>query len=131
MAMQKMQQKVSLSSTEAEYRAITTTTSELVWLRQLLEDLGVHTAEPSKLCCDNMSAVYIASNHTFHERTKHIEMDCHYVREEFLRKTITLPYVPSEYQLADFFTKALASPRFYFLLGKLSVVVPMSLRGGS
>jgi hypothetical protein len=120
----KKQRKVSLSSTEAEYRAMATTTTEIIWLRSLLKDMGVSFSTPSKLCCDNKSSIYIASNHTFHERTKHIEMDCHYVRDEFLRGTIQLPYVPTEYQLADFFTKALPSPRFYFLLSKLSVISP-------
>jgi hypothetical protein len=120
----KKQQKVSLSSTEAEYRAMASTTMEIVWIRRLLEDMGVVIKEPTKLCCDNKSAIYIAKNHTFHERTKHIEMDCHYVREEYLKKVIDLPYVTSEYQLADFFTKALCSPRFHFLLGKLAVITP-------
>jgi hypothetical protein len=86
--------------------------------------MGVESPKTSNLCCDNKSSIYIASNQTFHERTKHIEMDCHYVREEFLRGTINLPYVASEYQLADFFTKPLAAPRFHFLLGKLLVIQP-------
>ncbi|XP_049936538.1 secreted RxLR effector protein 161-like [Nymphaea colorata] len=93
----KKQNKVSLSSTEAEYRAMATTTMEIVWLKSLLKDMGIHIKDPVKLCCENKSAIYIASNHTFHERTKHIEMDCHYVREEFLQKNIDLSYVPSEY----------------------------------
>jgi hypothetical protein len=120
----KKQQKVSLSSTEAEYRAMATTTMEIVWIHQLLEDMGITIEGPTKLCCDNKSAIYIAKNHTFHERTKHIEMDCHYVREAYLKGVIDLPYVTSEYQLADFFTKALCAPRFNFLLGKLSVILP-------
>jgi hypothetical protein len=120
----KKQQKVSLSSTEAEYRAMATTTMEIVWLQQLISDMGIHLQNPTRLCCDNKSSIYIARNHTFHERTKHIEMDCHFVREEYLKKTIDLPYVTSEYQLADFFTKALCSPRFNFLLDKLSVMSP-------
>ena len=85
---------------------------------------SAYVEEPTKLCCDNKSAIYIAKNHTFHERTKHIEMDCHYVREEYLKKVIDLPYVTSEYQLADFFTKALCLPRFHFLLDKLAVITP-------
>ncbi|CAN6462662.1 unnamed protein product [Victoria cruziana] len=117
----KKQSKVSLSSTEAEYRAMATTTMELVWLKSLLKDMGVSSVNNVKLFCDNKSAIYIASNHTFHERTKHIEMDCHYVREEVLMKNLELAYVPSEFQLGDFFTKSLPSPRFHMLLGKLSV----------
>ncbi|CAN6446884.1 unnamed protein product [Victoria cruziana] len=118
------QSKVSLSSTEAEYRAMTTTTMELVWLKSLLKDIGVSSINNVKMFCDNKSAIYIASNHTFHERTKHIEMDCHYVREEVLMKNLELAYVPSEFQLGDFFTKSLPSPRFHMLLDKLSVFSP-------
>ncbi|CAN6482881.1 unnamed protein product [Victoria cruziana] len=118
----KKQSKVSLSSTEAEYRAMASTTMELVWLKSLLKDMGISSLDQVKMFCDNKSAIYIASNHTFHERTKHIEMDCHYVREEVLLKNIDLAYVPSEFQLGDFFTKGLASLRFHLLLDKLSVV---------
>ncbi|CAN6482959.1 unnamed protein product [Victoria cruziana] len=120
----KKQFKVSLSSTEAEYRAMATTTMELVWLKSLLKDMGVSSINNVKLFCDNKSAIYIANNHTFHERTKHIEMDCHYVREEVLMKNLELAYVPSEFQLGDFFTKSLPFPRFHMLLGKLSVLSP-------
>ena len=120
----KKQQKVSLSSKEAEYRAMTTTIMKLVWLRRLLSDMRVESSKASNLCFDNKSSIYIASNQTFHECTKHIEMDCHYVREKFLHDTINLLYVASEYQLTDFFTKPLAALRFHFLLGKLSVIQP-------
>ena len=72
-----------------------TTTMEVVWLRCLLHDMGVESTGASRLCCDNKSSIYVASNRTFHERTKHIEMDCHYVREEFLHGTIDLSYVSS------------------------------------
>ncbi|CAN6462757.1 unnamed protein product [Victoria cruziana] len=77
----KKQSKVSLSSTEAEDRAMASTTMELVWLKSLLKDMGISSLDQVKMFCDNKSAIYIASKHTFHERTKHIEMDCHYVRE--------------------------------------------------
>ncbi|CAN6448060.1 unnamed protein product [Victoria cruziana] len=120
----KKQSKVSLSSTEAEYRAMATTAMELVWLKSLLKDMGVSSFENVKMFCDNKSAIYIASNHTFHEITKHIKMDCHYVREEVLMKNLELAYVSSEFQLGDFFTKSLPSPRFHMLLGKLSVIAP-------
>ncbi|CAN6462919.1 unnamed protein product [Victoria cruziana] len=120
----KKQIKVSLSSTEAEYRAMATTSMEVIWLKSLLLDMGISLTGAIKLFGDNKSAIYIASNHTFHERTKHIEMDCHYVRDEVLKKNIELSYIPSEFQLGDFFTKGLAAPRFHFLLGKLSIVSP-------
>ncbi|CAN6485107.1 unnamed protein product [Victoria cruziana] len=120
----KKQSKVSLSSTEAEYRAMATTAMELVWLKSLLKDMGVSSIDQVKMFCDNKSAIYIASNHTFHDRTKHNEMDCHYVREEVLIKNLELAYVSSEFQLGDFFTKSLHSPRFHMLLGKLSIISP-------
>lgn len=75
---------------------------------------GVHLTNPSKLCCDNKSAIYIISNHTFHEKTKHIDMDCHYVRKEFLRKDIDLFFVPFKYQLRDFFTPKPLLPIGFF-----------------
>ena len=68
------------SSTEAEYRALADTTSELLWLRWLLKDLGVSTSSVTPLYCDNQSAIHIAHNDVFHERTKHIEINCHFIR---------------------------------------------------
>ncbi|XP_026429328.1 uncharacterized protein LOC113325347 [Papaver somniferum] len=91
----KKQSVVSRSSVEAEYRAMTHTTSEIVWLRWLLSDMGIHLAESTPLYCDNKAAIHIAHNDVFHERTKHIEIDCHFVRHHFKKKTITLPYVSS------------------------------------
>ena len=103
----KRQSVVSRSSTEAEYRAMAITTTELVWMRQLLKDFGVTVADPTLLFCDNKSALDLASNPTFHERTKHIEIDCHYVREKVMDKTIKFLPVRTHLQLADMFTKAL------------------------
>ena len=68
------------SSTEAEYRALADTTSELLWLRWLLKHLGVSTSSATPLYCDNQSAIHIAHNDVFHERTKHIKIDCHFIR---------------------------------------------------
>ena len=80
----KKQKVVARSSTEAEYRAPTATIAELIWLRWLLQDLGVDCFTATKLHCDNRSAIQIAHNDVFHERTKHIEIDCHFIRHYLL-----------------------------------------------
>ena len=74
------------SSAEAEYRAMASTASELTWIKQLLEELGIKIQEPMKMFCDNQVARHIASNPVFHERTKHIEVDCHFIREKIQTK---------------------------------------------
>ncbi|KAL5799508.1 hypothetical protein ACOSQ4_032392 [Xanthoceras sorbifolium] len=118
----KKQTVVSKSSTEAEYRAMASTTTEIVWLRWLLADMGVHLSHPTPMFCDNQSSIQIAHNSVFHERTKHIEIDCHFTRHHLKHGTITLPFVPSSLQLADFFTKSHTISRFRFLVGKLSML---------
>jgi len=119
----KKQSVVSKSSTEAEYRAMASTTTEIVWLRWLLDDMGVSISSPTPMFCDNKSAIQIAHNSVFHERTKHIEIDCHLTRHHLQHGTISLPFVSSSMQLADLFTKSHPLPRFRFLVGKLSILV--------
>ena len=80
----KKQTIVARSSTEAEYRALAATTAELIWLRWLLQDLCVNYSTAIKLHCDNRSAIQIAHNDVFHERTKHIEIDCHFICHHLL-----------------------------------------------
>ena len=80
----KKQTVVARSGTEAEYRALAATTTELIWLRWLLLDLGVDCSIATKLHCDNQSAIQTAHNDVFHERTKHIEIDCHFIRHHLL-----------------------------------------------
>ncbi|CAL2227767.1 unnamed protein product [Prunus armeniaca] len=98
------------------------TAAEIVWLRWLLQDMGVSLSMPTPMYCDNKSAIQIAHNSVFHERTKHIELDCHFVRHHFQQGTISLPFVSSTMQLADFFTKSHTLARFRFLLSKLSML---------
>ncbi|CAH9129521.1 unnamed protein product [Cuscuta epithymum] len=117
----KKQSVVSRSSAEAEYRAMAVTVSEILWLRWLLRDLTVHQQHPTLLYCDNQAARHIALNPVFHERTKHVEMDCYFVRERVASNEIRPKFISTENQVADIFTKALGADRFQFLRSKLGV----------
>ena len=120
----KKQSIVSHSSAEAEYHAMTSTTKEIVWLRWLLADMRVSLSHPTPMYCDNQSSIQIAYNSVFHERIKHIEIDCHFTRHHLKHDTITLPFISSSsLQIADFFTESHSIFRFYFLVGKLSILV--------
>ncbi|GKV50103.1 hypothetical protein SLEP1_g56818 [Rubroshorea leprosula] len=103
----KKQSTVSRSSAEVEYRAMASTVSELLWLKGLLKTLGVDTSQPMQLHCDNQAAIHIATNPIFHERTKHIELDCHFIRHWIQVGLIKTSHVRSNLQVADIFTKAL------------------------
>ncbi|KAI3729444.1 hypothetical protein L6452_18102 [Arctium lappa] len=116
------------SSTESEYRAMAVATCELVWIKQLLKDLDVPHSQSILLFCDNKSARKIASNPTFHERTKHIDIDCHFVREKVMDKLVRLVPIESAYQLADALTKPLSRPQLQFLLSKMNLQNPFSPR---
>uniref|UniRef100_A0A2N9GS30 Reverse transcriptase Ty1/copia-type domain-containing protein n=1 Tax=Fagus sylvatica TaxID=28930 RepID=A0A2N9GS30_FAGSY len=108
----KKQSVVARSSTEAEYRALADTTAELFWLRWLLQDLGIDCSTAVLIHCDNRSAIQIAHNDVFHERTKHIEIDCHFVRHHLLQDTLQLRSMSSQDQLADIFTKPMPPGHF-------------------
>lgn len=117
----KKQDAVALSSAEAEYRAMSATLKELKWLKGLLQSFSIPHPTPMKLYCDSKSAIYIAGNPVFHERTKHIERECHHVRDAVKSKLITTEHVSSKNQLADILTKALSRPLFEDLLSKLGI----------
>jgi mevalonate pyrophosphate decarboxylase len=127
----KKQNVMARSSAEAEYRAMASTASELTWIKQVLADLNIKVEEPIKMFCDNQSARHIATNPVFHERTKHIEVDCHFVREKIQSKEIETLFVKSEDQLADILTKGLNVKAFENILCKLGLynLYNPSLRG--
>ncbi|KAG4974286.1 hypothetical protein JHK87_031107 [Glycine soja] len=96
-------------------------TCELQWLTYLLEDFGIQFSRPALLYYDNRSALHIAENLVFHERTKHIEIDCHIVREKIQFGLLKLLPIASVDQLADIYTKALPLSAFQFLNCKLGM----------
>lgn len=118
----KKQATVSKSSAEAEYRALASTVCELQWITYILQDLQVPLKLPIPLLCDNQAALHIAANPVFHERTKHLDIDCHIVRNQLKAGFIDTSHVPSKLQLADLFTKSLPSHTFKFLISKLGLI---------
>ena len=119
----KKQITVARSSAEAEYRALTAVTSELIWISQLLYDFRITVTKPALIFffCDNQAAIHIVSNPIFHERTKHIEIDCHFFRDKLTKGFIKLLPVRSHHQLADVFTKPLPSHLLFLVISKMAV----------
>jgi len=118
----KKQGTISKSSCEVEYRAMITVTCEIQWLTYLLQDFKVSFEQPSLLCCDNDSARYIAANPEFHERTKHIEIDCHVVREKLKKGLIYLLPISTTKQLADIYIRVLSPQSFKSICSKLGLI---------
>ena len=117
----KKQNVVARSSAEAEFRAMAQGVCELLWLKGLLEDLGVSVHLPMMLFCDNKAAISIAHNPIQHDRTKHVEIDRHFIKEKLESGLICMPFVQSGDQLADVFTKGIGSKSFHPILVKLGM----------
>jgi len=113
---------VSYSSAEAEHKAIAYMAFEKVWLKNLLMELSFRQFEPMPMHCDNQSAIYIAQNHVFHERTKHIEIDCHFVRNAWTKKVVMFHFTPFSKQLVDLLTKVVSPQVFSNLCNKLDML---------
>lgn len=126
----KKQPFMSLSSTEAEYRAMGKAVVELTWLVRLLSYFGITVHLPIHLFYDNQASLHIARNPVFHKRTKHIELDCHFVRPKLSDGLVSLFHTSSSSQLADIFTKILPGAAHHLHLRKLAVLAPSNLRGG-
>nr|GEY91128.1 cysteine-rich RLK (receptor-like protein kinase) 8 [Tanacetum cinerariifolium] len=112
---------VSKSSAEAVYRPMAITCCEITWLISLLKDLGLKDLYPVTLHCNNQAAIHIAANHVFHARTKHIEVDCHYVRDQVKDGKLKPTYPYTSKQLVDVFPKILTTKQHNSLLNKLGV----------
>ncbi|CAL8081151.1 unnamed protein product [Prunus armeniaca] len=108
-------------SAEAEYCGMTQGVCELLWLRRLLRDLGFGPQKPIDLYCDNKVAIAIEHNLVQHDRTKHVEVDQHFVKEKLDAKIISFPFISSEYQLANVLMKAVSTTVFLNSLDKLGM----------
>jgi hypothetical protein len=108
----KRQPTVSRSSAEAEYRAVANGVAEATWLQQLLQELRHPLQSATLVYCDNVSAVYLSTNPVQHQRTKHVEIDLHFVRERVAIGAVRVLHVPTTLQFADIFTKGLPSSVF-------------------
>jgi hypothetical protein len=124
------QATVSRSSTEFEYKALANATAELIWIQDLLGELGVSQRRAPILWCDNIGATYLSSNLVFHARTKHIEVDFHFIREQVAKKLLQIRFISSKDQLADIFTKPLPLPLFTGCKHNLNLYGPVEIEGG-
>ncbi|KAJ4744580.1 polyprotein [Rhynchospora pubera] len=126
----KKQPTVSRSSTEAEYRSLALTCTEILWLQYLMDELRITINATPTLWCDNIGATFLAANPMFHARTKHIEIDYHFVRERVASKQLAVKFLCSSDQIADIMTKPLPLSRFVFLRNKLTVFPTTLACGG-
>ncbi|KAM1025522.1 hypothetical protein PS2_038373 [Malus domestica] len=117
----KKQKVVARSSAEAEYRSMAHGVCELFWVKNLLRDLGFRPKHAMHLHCDNKAAIDIAHNPVQHDRTKHVEVDRHFIKEKIEARLIEVPFVKSKDQLADMLTKAVTSSVFHNSLSKLGI----------
>ncbi|GJU10898.1 hypothetical protein Tco_0159124 [Tanacetum coccineum] len=116
----KKQTSTSISSTEAEYIAMSGCCAQILWMRSQLSDYGfAYNRIP--MYCDNKSAIALCCNNVQHSRSKHIDIRHHFIREQVEKGVVELYFVRTEYQLADIFTKALPRERFEFILPRLGM----------
>ena len=113
---------VARSNAEAEYRAMAHGVCEMLWLKRVLEELKRLIDIPMKLYCDNKAAIRIAHNPEQHDRTKHFEIDRHFIKEKLEAGAICMPFVTTTQQIVDILTKGLFIPNFKFLISKSGMI---------
>ncbi|RVW24406.1 Retrovirus-related Pol polyprotein from transposon RE1 [Vitis vinifera] len=117
----KKQSVVARSSAEAEYRALAQGICEGIWIKRVLSELGQTSSSPILMMCDNQAAISIAKSPVHHDKTKHVEIDRHFITKKVTSETVKLNYVPTKHQTADILTKALPRPNFEDLTCKLGL----------
>ena len=117
----KKQSVVAKSSVEAEFRAVAHGICEVLWIKQLLEELKVASPLPMKVFCDNKVVIAIAHNPVLHDRTEHVELDKHFIKEKLENGLIIMPYMPTVEQVAEILTKGLPKKQFGDLVSKLTM----------
>jgi histone deacetylase 1/2 len=120
------QRTVARSSTEAEYKALADGTAEILWIRSLLAELRISTSSMTTLWCDNLGATFLSANPVFHARTKHVEVDYHFICDRVAKREIQVRFISSKDQLADVLTKPLPPVSFAYFRSKLRVESPPS-----
>ncbi|GLJ11642.1 hypothetical protein SUGI_0173490 [Cryptomeria japonica] len=126
----KKQQAIALSSTEAEYRGTIKATCVAIWLCRMLLNMQMSQPGPTPLFCDNQGVLKLAKNSVFHERTKHVELHCHFICQHVEDGSVILQYISTEDQTADILTKSLSPTKFLKFRGQLCVIDSMTIKGG-
>jgi hypothetical protein len=124
----KKQPTISLSSTEVEYIALTSTTSEAIWLKRILTYLKQEQQDATIIYCDNMSTISISKNIMFHSCTKHIDIKYHFIRDHVRKGEFELKFCKTNDQLVDIFTKELPREKFHYMR-KMLGITSLSIKG--
>ena len=117
----KKQNVVARTSVEAEFRSVAHGICEVLWIKRILDELKVASQSPIKAYCDNKAAISIAHNPVLHDRTKHVEVDKHFIKEKIESRHICMTYVPTDEQVPDILTKGLPRKQFEKLTSKLAM----------
>ncbi|KAF7808012.1 Retrovirus-related Pol polyprotein from transposon RE2 [Senna tora] len=122
----KKQSMVARSIAEAKFRALSQGICEGIWLKRLLSELRIQVNSPMEVKCDNLAAISIAKHPVHRDRTKHVEIDRHFIKENLDSGNINLSHTPSHLQVADILTKSLCGTKFEELSAKLGMINIMS-----